>query len=212
MLRSDSREILKILSFPYWNVCVSVGAEQLICAVKTMASVEYHILEAEPMCFRQVLGMAEWWHVQCMVHTRVQDEAAAKLNGHMQATTARDNVDSWCAWFWAPYRIISVVQEALSREACLPFAGHRNLKESTESVIVPENGIPLDPAPKGVWIHTESGFHTISIVSICLSKVLKPWLDSHTQIPQREGGQPRPDCVPLSSCSQLLFQIPVSKA
>lgn len=49
------------------------------------------------MCFRQVLGMAEWWHVQCTVHTHVQDKAAAKLNGHMQATTARDNVDSWCA-------------------------------------------------------------------------------------------------------------------
>lgn len=36
MLKNGSREILKILSFPYLNDSVSLGAEQLICAVKTM--------------------------------------------------------------------------------------------------------------------------------------------------------------------------------
>lgn len=59
--------------------------------------------------------------------------------------------------------------------------------------------------------HTHRGFHTISIISICLSKVLNPDFTPTCRF-QREGGKPRPDCVPLSSCGQLYFQNPISKA
>ena len=129
---AGNQEILKIHRFPYLNDSVPVGAEQVTYAVKMLQPLKHPVLEAEPTCCRQFLGIAQC--TRCSGWYKAEQPCIGEhcqIERGLTVSTGRD-------------------ADTQSGEACSPVTGHRNLKEFDKSVVVPENRTPLTSTPMHV--------------------------------------------------------------